>query len=171
MPQFFSGKILISVLFLTVLDLCLAPILGIARPLTAYLLIIFAVLDGAGGRKIAGLAVLVGAVRDLAGVEPLGVETFVLFLNSLMFAFVISKIEHESSFVRTTVVFIFVLSVCFSRLVLAAFLTGNNSISTEFLFLSAAAAFSTAMVSPFFFWLMKGWFGKRSFLKQYELFR
>ncbi len=171
MSKLFSGKILITVLFLTVLDLCLAPIFGAARPLTAYLLIIFAVLDGVDGRKIAGLALLVGAVRDLAGIEPLGVETFVLFLSSLIFAFVISKIEHESALVRTSITFIFVLSVCVIRLALSAFLTGNNAIPMEFIFLCVISAFSTAMISPFFYWVMKGWFGKRSFLKQYELFK
>lgn len=171
MPKLFSGKILITVLVLTVLDICLAPIFGIARPLTAYLLIIFAVLDGVDGRKIAGLAVLVGALRDLSGIEPLGVETFVLFLSSLTFAYVVSKIEHESSLVQASIVFIFVLSVCVVRLALSAFLTGNNAIPTEFLFLSFVSAFSTAAISPAFFKFMKNWFGKRRFLKQYELFK
>lgn len=148
------------------------PIFGIARPLTAYLLVAFALLDTAEGRKIAGLAILVGALRDLSGIEPLGVETFVLFLNSLFFAFVTSKIERESSLMQTGIVFLFVLSVCVVRLAVSAFITGNNAIPTEFLFLSLVSAFSTAMLSPFFFWTMKIWFGQRSFYKkQYELFR
>lgn len=171
MPQLFSGKILISVILLTVIDICLTPIFGAARPMTAYILIIFAVLEGIDGRKIAGLAILAGGLRDLAGIEPLGVETFVLFLGSLAFAFVVSKIDHESPLIRIGIVFLFVLSVCFVRLALSAFLTGSNAIPTEFLFLSIISSFSTAMISPVFFSVMKGWFGKRGFLKQYELFK
>lgn len=171
MPQLFSAKILITILVLTILDLCLTPLFGIARPLLAYLLVVFAILEGAEIRKIGGLALLTGVLRDFSGIEPLGVETFILSSTAIVFAFITSKIEHESVLTRTGIVFLFVFFVCMIRLALGAFITGSNAVPTQFLFLTLLSSFSTAMISPAFLWLLKGWLGRRSFLKQYELFK
>lgn len=171
MPQLFSGKVLITLLLLTVLDLCITPVFGILRPVLGYLLVTYAVFFAESSRQTAGVAIMAGMLRDLAGIEPLGVETAVLLLNAMILCFIVPKIERESHWMRSAIVFVFVFMVFLFRLAVSAFLTGYNAIPADFLSISFFSAFSTAMISPFFFYLIMGWFGNRPFLKQYELFK
>ncbi len=170
MLKLFSGKVLILLIGLTAADICLTPVLGILRPVLGYLLVLYAVLFEEG-RQSAAFALTVGGLRDLTGIEPLGVETTVLLVMTLLLAFVILKIERESPWIRMAVVFIFVLTVFICRLVVGAFLTGSNAIPADYLAVSFFSAFSTAMISPFVFLFFHRFFGRQTLLKQYELFR
>ncbi len=171
MPKLFSGKILIAVIAATVLDLCVLPVFGALRPVLAYLLVAYAVLFAENRGRIVGMALLAGGLRDLAGIEPLGVETAVLLLNALVLGFVVPKIERESTWMRVCIVFIFIMTVFLFRLTVSAFLTGANAIPSDYLSAAFSSALTTALISPFFFYLFQAWLGGRSMLKQYELFR
>lgn len=170
MPRLFSGKVLTAVLAAAVLDICVMPLFGPVRPVLGYLLAVYAVFFAESG-KVKGVALLVGLLRDLAGIEPLGVETLVLLAAAMVLAFIVPKIERESLWTRMGICFVFVFSVFLVRLAFSAFLSGSNAIPASTLVFSLYSALSTALISPFVFWLLQGWFGMRPALRQYELFR
>lgn len=170
MPRFFTAKVFLTVLFLWAFDLCLAPVAGMLRPVFSYLIVLYAVFF-ADWRKTITLAIAVGFLRDSSSIQPLGIETFVLFAASFILGFVIQKIERESSLIRTSLTFVFVFTVLLSNLCLTAFLEPGNGLPPYFVWTTLCSAFATALIAPAFFWVARKWFGERAFLKQYELFR
>ncbi len=171
MPRIFSGKVILCLLFLLVLDISLAPFLrvGAFQPIFIYLAVVYSVFEWPVLKSIQ-LAVTVGFLRDLLGVQPFGVEACMLGLLALGLAVFVNRIEKQSLLMRFIGSFLFVFFALISILMLSGLLGAPVEISSQTMGLSFYSAASTAFMMPVIFYFMARWFGQREFLKQYELF-
>lgn len=172
MHRLFSGKVILYLLFLLVLDICFIPLFHfqLLRPVFLYLMIVYAAFawHGRNGIEIGFAA---GVLRDLASFQPFGIETAVLSLSAWMLVAITHQIDRNSFILRFAITFLFVLFVSTLNLVLPVFLASSRNFSWYSWSACWVMAFSSALVMPFFFHFTARWFQDHSSLRQYELFR
>lgn len=170
MPRIFSPKVILFILFLHMLDICVLPALGAFRPILSYLWILFVAFHWPL-KELWPAVLWVGILRDLAGTQPLGVETAALFGVAALLLFFMLKFEREFFLLRLAAGFLFVfLSLCLN-LFLSHFISLHSQWTWHALGTCFLCAFWTAILMPFFFAFCGRWFmGEVHFRKQYELF-
>lgn len=170
MPRFFSGKVILYILALHVLDLCITPALGIFRPVFLYLWVLYAAFYGPVSALIPA-AIIAGVLRDLTGSQPLGVETLSLAGMSCALTFLILKFEHELFLMRLILGAIFIFSTLVLNMILSSFLDPSAAIVWHGFHASFFVTFISTLIMPVFFELTQKWFPQETnSLKQYELF-
>ena len=171
MPRRISWKIIFYLLFLFLLDWSFVPLFapGSFRPSFLYLAILYAAFVWQRS-YLFPVALAAGLLRDLAGSQPLGVETAVLLSAAMLLDFLIHKIQRDSQLVKMATAFLF--SFCSSAASLSLFiiLSAPPNMNPYSFFFCLHSALATAIVSPVFFYFTSLWFHDRTPLKQYELF-
>ncbi len=172
MPHLFSFKVISYLLFLTVLDVTLCPVLRIhaVYPSLLYLLICYTAFEW-GNRKTIYVAFWVGLFKDLLGGGPLGLETSILVVMSFALDFVVQKIQREFPGIYLLITFLFVFLSLMFKMIIAYFLEWLPMVSWEYMEAILFKALYTTLLLPIFYFVTERWFGNQSFLKQYELFR
>jgi rod shape-determining protein MreD len=143
--------------------------IGNARPVLIYLMMIYAAFEWHWERT-AGLALVIGVLRDAVSAHPFGIEMTVLVLTSFVLDFVIHKIERHSWMMRLAVAGVFVLTVLLAQILLSVFLGSAKTITWQTgAVCFDSAVYTTLCVPPFFYFTSK-WFSRRPIARQYELF-
>lgn len=169
MPRLFSGKVVLYLLVLIVLDVCVMPLFGIFRPILTYLWILYIAFYAPS--EILAAAVMTGILRDLVSSQPLGIETAGLTAVSSGLLFFMQKLEREFFPMRMAGAMIFVFSAQIMNLTLSSFLSPASQFSWPALSACLASSFISALVMPVFFFITD--YGFRESvrnLRQYELF-
>ncbi len=170
MPRFFSGKVILYVLILHVLDLCLTPSLGIFRPVFLYLWVLYAAFCGPVSALIPA-AVIAGVLRDLSGSQPLGVETISLTGMACALTFLILKFQHEFFLMRMILGAIFIFFTLILNMIFSSFLAPNTPVMWNGFYASFFVTVISTFAMPFFFEVTRKWFPQETnSLRQYELF-
>jgi rod shape-determining protein MreD len=171
-PRVFSGKVILLLLALLVLEISLTPLFRPAgiQPFLLYLMILYAAFEWDWERVIK-MAIAVGLIRDMTISPLLGLETVTLAIAAFLLGLGVQKIDRGSTSMRIGISLLFVFFVSVINLILTGFLTAQNLISLNILSNSFSIAVSSAVVAPFFYALLGRWYGERVPLKQYELFR
>lgn len=169
MPRLFSGKVILYLLFLVILDVSLMPDFGIFRPVLTYLWVLYVAFHHPS--ETLPVSVLAGLLRDGVSSQPLGTETAALVMVSMGLLFVMQKLGHQFFPMRLALTAVFVFSGMLMNLMLSSFLSSAPQFSWAAVFSCFAAAFASTLAMPVFFYGTKKWFheGSRD-LKQYELF-
>ncbi len=172
MPRLFSTKVILHLLFILLLDWIFLPPLknGFFQPVLLYLAVLYAGFE-AHWRNTVQLALAAGFLRDALSSQPLGVETAALFAAAFALSYFVKKIDRQSLIIRLFTGFIFIFAVNLSILVLSSLLDFVHLPFGKCLNVSMSGAVSTVLFLPLFFFLSDIWFGEKSPLKQYELFR
>jgi rod shape-determining protein MreD len=172
MPRILSGRVVLYLVFLLVLDLSVTPLIRVGgfRPILQYLVILYAAFQW-GWEKTIPMAIGVGILRDLTSSQILGLETVSLVFVAFLLDLLVQKIERDIFFLRVLAVFLFVFSVLMMNLILSNFLTDIPRFSWYEIGIAVGTSLYTAAVMPLFFYGTRYWFHDRTFLKQYELFR
>ena len=169
MPRLFSGKVILYLLLLMVLDVCLMPALGPFRPILTYLWILYVAFHAPSETLAA--SVMIGVLRDLAGSQPLGIETAGLAVVSTGLLFFMQKLAREFFPMRMMGAMIFVFSALLMNLILANFLSPTPQITLYALGACVASAVVSALLMPVFFFITDyGFRDSVRNLRQYELF-
>jgi rod shape-determining protein MreD len=169
MPRLFSGKVILYLLILLILDICLMPALGAFRPILTYLWILYIAFHVPS--EILAAAVLTGIFRDLFGSQPLGIETAGLVAVSSGLLFFMQKLEREFFPMRMAGAMIFVFSALLMNLTLASFLSPTPQFSFAAVGACFASAFISGLIMPVFFFITDfGFKDSVRNLRQYELF-
>jgi len=171
MHRIFDGKIIFYLLFLTVLDISLTPVMAVAgaQPILSYLMILYVSLHWNWDRTWP-IAVMVGLARDLTSAHPFGIETVSLFLVAKYLDFVTHKLERRSFFFQWSASFTFVCFANIAILLLTSFLASSNYVTWFSLWICFASSVYTACLMPIFFLFTNCWFHEQAKFKQYELF-
>ena len=172
MYRVFSGRVILYLLFLLVLDITLVPLvrIGFVRPVLEYLIILYAAFQW-GWQKTLPIAITVGILRDFVSSQSLGIETSSLIFASFVLDLLVQKMEREIWFLRLTAAFLFVFCASMSSLILSSFLGEGIHVSGASVTIALGTSFYTAILMPPFFYLTARWFHDRFAFKQYELFR
>ncbi len=170
MPRIFSGKVILYLVILHVVDLCLTPVLGVWRPIFLYLWILYVAFYGPVQALIPA-AVMVGLLRDLTGSQPLGVETLSLTAVASAVTFLILKFEHEFFLMRMILGVLFVFFSLVLNMIFSGFLAPKTPLTWYAFYSSFFVSVISTLVMPFFFDFTRKWFPpETNSLKQYELF-
>lgn len=170
MPRFFSGKVILYILVLHVLDVCLTPVLGVFRPVFLYLWVLYVAFYGPV-RALIPAAVFAGLLRDLSGSQPLGVETISLTGMVCALTFLILKFQHELFLMRMILGALFIFCTLIFNMILSGFLEPNTAMVWHGFYASLFMTFVSALMMPFFFEVTQKWLPQEtSSRKQYELF-
>lgn len=173
MPRILSARVILYLVLLLALDLGVAPVLRVfdCRPVFLYLMIPYAALEWGWERTIS-IALVIGVLRDLVSSSAFGLETCSLVIAATVLDALVQKVERQSPVIRFVFGFLFVLLVFLLEMILSAILGISGPLSAGVIGMALAAAFYTALMMPFFFFLTASWFRDRTTsFRQYELFR
>ncbi len=172
MPRILSGRVILYLLVLLVLDLSLAPFfrIGFLKPSLGYLLILYATFQW-GVQKTVPMALAVGISRDLVNSQWVGIETLACGMTAFGLEIVIQKIERKALLFRLMISFVFILLIELFNLLLSNSLTEDSNLFWGGLGgILGTTVYSCALL-PVFFYCTAWWFRDQLLIKQYELFR
>ncbi len=172
MPRILSGRVIVYLLILLILDLAIAPFfrIGFLKPALGYLMILYATFQW-GMKKTIPVALAVGLSRDLANSQHFGVETFSCVTAAVLLELVIQKIERTALFFRFFISFVFILMIQVVNFTLSYSVAGGSHFFWNSLGIGLGTAIYTCALLPVFFYLTAWWFQDRLPVKQYELFK
>jgi hypothetical protein len=169
MSRFITGKVILYLFILIILDVALMPVFGIFRPSLTYLWVLYAAFHAPW--SVLPAAVIAGIGRDLVGSQPLGIETAVLVTMSIGLNFAMQKLEHGFLPMRFIVATAFIFLGMMLNLAFSGFLFAAPQLSWYAVFSCFMSAVTSAAVMPVFFYFTSKWFPVEGrMLKQYELF-
>ena len=172
MPRVLSGRVILYLLTLLVLDLAIVPFfrIGFAQPSLGYLMILYATFQW-DIRKTIPVALAVGLLRDLVNSPWFGMEMLSCAAAGFLLESVIQKIERTALLFRFLISFVFILLIEILNLLLSNSLSGNSTgPGIRFGMVVGSALYSCALL-PGFFYLTAWWFQDQLPVKQYELFK
>lgn len=171
MYRIFSKRLIFYLIVLLVLDLALMPYFRWhdIQPILIYLIILYSVFQW-GIQQTLMLAFGVGLLRDLVSSQTLGIETTALVCASLVLDFLVQKMDRYRLSLKLIVTFVFVFFVLLFSLFLSGFIS-DVPMNGYALWVALGSALYTTALVPIFFFVTSVWFGQKTLLKQYELFK
>lgn len=171
MSRSITGKVILYVLILLGIDICIAPSLGLFRPVLTYLWIVYVAFHWPT-QEVLPSAVLAGILRDLSGTLPLGVETVSLAVLSGLLIFFLRKFQRDVFLMQWIVGSVFIFIIMLFDVFFSGFLSPGYPVTFYALLSCFTVALTSALVMPVFFFITGRWFHKESvsLKKQYELF-
>ena len=171
MRHLFSSKYLGLTLLVLLIEYALSPFLFLlnGRPDLLYLV----VLDYAffwSWDRVPFFAMLIGLVQDFFGGHLFGIEIASFSLTGWVLSFAMQKFDRGIFWVRMVVTFLFVALTETLSIALGASLETSRGLQWSFVGNIFTTAFYTTLVAPAFFWFTDRWFGRSTFLRQFELF-
>lgn len=172
MRRFFSRSLIALIVILWTADVTLMPVWfsDAFRPVCSFFLLLYAAMIWRG-RHVIAIAMALGLLRDLAGVQPFGVSLLAVCSAAFFLLFVQLKIERQWIVVRMLVAFVFSMLVLGLELLFSAMLGQSQAFSFTSLRLITGSAIATSLGLPVFIAFAGFWFHDRGPLKQYPLFQ
>ncbi|HXV28052.1 MAG TPA: rod shape-determining protein MreD [bacterium] len=172
MPRIFSGRVILYVLILLVLDLAIVPFfrIGVLQPPLGYLLILYAAFQW-DIRKAVPTALAVGISRDLVSSQWFGLEMICCVSAAFLLELAVQKIEHTDFAFRAGIAFVFIFLIEILSLLLSNPFAGDTNRFWVGFGTAVGAAAYACVILPAFFYLSARWFRDRPPVKQLELFR
>ncbi len=172
MPRVLSGRVILYLLILLILDLSISPFfrIGFLKPTLGYLMILYATFEW-GIKKTIPVALAVGFLRDLANSQHFGIEILSCVTAAVLLERVIQKIERTALFFRFFISFLFVLMIQVFNFTLSYSVAGGSHFFWNSLGIGLGTAVYTCTLLPVFFYLTARWFHDSLPVKQYELFQ
>lgn len=171
MPRIFSAKVILYLVFLTILDGTIMPVfrIGPVYPSFLCLFVCYVAFEWGHGKTVY-VAFGAGLARDFLGTGVLGMEATVFVALSLALDFLVRKMEREfpGMYLMITFLFIFLAGAC--RLLLEYLGDLPLEAFGNYLGLIALTALYTSLLLPLFYLMTNRWFHHTT-AKQYELFR
>ena len=98
MRYILSGKVIVYLCILIILEICVLPSLfmGLVRPSLLSLLIVYSVFEWRWEMTLS-LAVTIGLLQDLLGSQIMGLETMVIVMLTIVLDFFVPKIQNKLS--------------------------------------------------------------------------
>lgn len=170
MPRILSAKVIFYLIFLTVMDGTIMPVLRIGPVYPSFLClwVCYTAFQWGHGKTVY-IAFWAGLARDFLGVGPVGMEATILVALALILDFLVQKMEREFPGMYLMLTFLFVFFAGVFRLILGYPDEIPAEILGNYLGLIALTALYTSVLLPVFSFLSDRWFGSSS-IKQYELF-
>ncbi len=163
MPRLFSGKVILYLLFLLILDISVLPALAAdqPRPVFLHLFVLFVAYEW-DWRKTFAAALWVGLIRDVISMQALGAETFALLMTSAGLIFYIQKVQTAWTPVKMVGAFGFIFLSQILAVLLASLAVHSSLLSMEIVRQAFFSALLSSALLPLFFVFSQRVFQRRA---------